>query len=306
MMQPRNIMWSIVTATLFTAPILMGGHTLNLAIEASCLAIAAAVVNLLVRYAGLNPLIHIAFWGLGAYSITLLTKLGVALPITLLTTVIVTAIYSALTIPLVIRAGGISGLLITLAFAQILASVSFNVIDSTDGAALAPRLSDLSLYVITVSLLALTLIFLQLFIRTSFGRVLEAIRQNSIRARALGYPILTYRIWLIVITSPLIGLAGALATYHQGAPINDQVLWLEAGVLLVIAIIGGSRPLWGPIIGAILYTALHAFLPYLEKLTLDYGFYSTFEHGFVGLLLIWLSFSPRSNLWSPSNRGRCT
>lgn len=278
-------------------PLLLGGYPLSLATEALCWAIAAAALDLLVGYAGLTPLGHIAMWGLGAYTSALLARAGVPLPVTLLAAGAVAALYSALTAPLALRAGGIFFLMVTLAFAQMLRAVADRwsaVTGGTDGLTLTSGLPDWALYVITLAVLALTLLTLGRLVRAPFGRVLEAARQNPVRARALGYPVLSYQLGAVVIAAVFIGVAGALAAYHRGIVTPTDLFWLQSAILLIMVLLGGARSLWGPVLGALLYTGLQAWVSSQTPLWA----------GLVGLLLIGVVLSGRGGLWSLLTRGR--
>ncbi|MFC5848804.1 branched-chain amino acid ABC transporter permease [Deinococcus petrolearius] len=278
-------------AALLALPLLMGGYPLYLATEAVCWAIAAAALDLLVGYLGLTPLGHIAMWGLGGYVAALLTRAGVPLPLTLAAAALIASAYSALTAPLALRAGGIFFLMITLAFAQMLESLAGKwtaVTGGTDGMTFTPVLSGPPLYVLSTAALALTLWLLTRLTRSPFGRVLEAIRQNEPRARALGYPVFAYKYGAVLIASAFIGLAGALGAMHRGIVTPTDLFWLQSAVLLIMVLLGGARSLWGPVLGALLYTVLQAVV----------SSHTDLWAGLVGLLLIALVLTGRGGLWS--------
>ncbi len=295
----RRAMWAVGLVALAAVPLLLGGYPLSLATEALCWAIAAAALDLLVGYAGLAPLGHIAMWGLGAYTSVLLAKMGLPLPVTLLAAGAIAAAYSALTAPLALRAGGIFFLMVTLAFAQMLRAVADKwsaVTGGTDGLTFTPGLPDWGLYLITLAVLACTLAFLHKLVRAPFGRVLEAARQNPLRARALGYPVLAYQLGAVVIASVFIGVAGALAAYHRGIVTPTDLFWLQSAILLIMVLLGGARSLWGPVLGALLYTGLQALI----------SSHTNLWAGLVGALLIAVVLSGRGGLWALLSRGRRT
>ncbi|MGY2894588.1 branched-chain amino acid ABC transporter permease [Deinococcus sp. UYEF24] len=292
-----GLLLAVVGVAALAAPLLLGGYTLSLATEAACWAIAAAALDLLVGYLGLTPLGHIAMWGLGGYTAALLTKAGVPLPFTLLLSALLAAVYSALTAPLALRAGGIFFLMVTLAFSQmlrVLAAKWTNLTGGTDGLSFKPPLDSVGLYLVTVAALLLTVYLLGRLVRSPFGRVLEAIRQNETRARALGYSVFAYKYGAVLIASTFIGLAGALAAQHRGIVTPNDLFWLQSAVLLIMVLLGGARSLWGPVIGAVLYVGLQAAVSSQTDL---WG-------GLVGLLLIGLVLSGKGGLWSLLQRGR--
>ncbi|WP_051935651.1 branched-chain amino acid ABC transporter permease [Deinococcus sp. YIM 77859] len=282
-------------AVLLAVPLLVGGYPLYLATEALCWAMAAAALDLLVGYLGLTPLGHIAMWGLGGYTAALLTRAGVPLPLVLGAAALLATLYSALTAPLALRAGGIFFLMVTLAFAQMLQSLVDKwsaLTGGTDGLTFEPGLDNTTLYLLTLGVLALTLLLLTRLTRSPFGRVLEAIRQNENRARALGYPVFLYKYGAVLIASALIGLAGALGAYHRGIVTPGDLFWLQSAILLIMVLLGGARSLWGPVIGAVLYTVLQAVVSSQTNLWA----------GLVGVLLILLVLTGRGGLWAILHR----
>ncbi|GAA5534131.1 branched-chain amino acid ABC transporter permease [Deinococcus aluminii] len=284
-------------AVLLVVPLLLGGYPLYLATEALCWAMAAAALDLLVGYLGLTPLGHIAMWGLGGYTAALLTRAGVPLALVLPAAALVATLYSALTAPLALRAGGIFFLMITLAFAQMMQALAEKwsaVTGGTDGLTFKSGLPDWGLYLTVLGALALTLFLLTRLTRSPFGRVLEAIRQNETRARALGYPVFAYKYGAVLIASAFIGLAGALGAYHRGIVTPTDLFWLQSAVLLIMVLLGGARSLWGPVIGAVLYTLLQALV----------SSHTDLWAGLVGLLLIALVLSGSGGLWALFARRR--
>lgn len=277
-------------------PLLLGGYPLYLATEALCWAIAAAALDLLVGYAGLTPLGHIAMWGLGGYVAALLARAGVPLPLAVLGSAASATLYSLLTAPLALRAGGIFFLMVTLAFGQMLKSVAEKwsaVSGGTDGLTFNSGLPDWGLYLITFALLALTLLLLSRLVRSPFGRILEASRQNPGRARALGYPVFRYQLGAVLIASCFIGLAGGLAAYHRGIVTPTDLFWLQSAVLLIMVLLGGARSLWGPVLGALLYTLAQSLI----------SSHTNLWAGIVGLVLIAVVLAGRGGLWSWLRRG---
>lgn len=286
-----------LAAAVVIAPLLMGGYTLSLATEALCWAIAAAALDLLVGYAGLSPLGHIAMWGIGAYTAAIMTKAGLPMLVTLPAAAAIGALYSAITAPLALRAGGIFFLMITLAFAQmtqVLADKWTNVTGGTDGLSFKSGIDEKTLYLIVLTAAVFTIFFLMRVTRSPFGRVLEAIRQNEGRARALGYPVFAYKYVAVLIASAFIGVAGALAAYHRGIVTPSDLFWLQSAIMLIMVLLGGSRSLWGPMIGAILYINLQAVMSSRTDMWA----------GIVGLLLIILVLTGKGGLWSLIYRGR--
>ena len=284
-------------AAVLILPLLLGGYPLYLATEALCWAMAAAALDVLIGYLGLTPLGHIAMWGLGGYTAALLIRAGLPLVVVLPTAALLGTLYSALTAPLALRAGGIFFMMITLAFAQMLQAVAEKwgaVTGGADGLIFKGNLSNPALYLVTLGMLALTLLFLTRLVKSPFGRALDAIRQNETRARALGYPVFAYKYGAVLLSSALIGLAGALGAYHRGIVAPSDLFWLQSAVLLIMVLLGGARSLWGPVLGAVLYTIFQAII----------SSQTNYWTAIVGLLLMVLVLSGRGGLWTLLTRRR--
>ena len=289
---------ALVALVLLAVPIFVQNKfIIYLATEALCWALAAAALDLLVGYLGLTPLGHIAMWGLGGYTVAILLGAGVPLPLALVASIVIAALYSAITAPLALRAGGIFFLMITLAFAQMtytLADKWTALTGGTDGLTFRSGLEPLELYALTVILTGAALFFLSRLVASPFGRVLEAIHQNENRARALGYPVFAYKYGAVLIASGFIGLAGALAALHREIVTPSDMFWLHSAIMLIMVLLGGARSLWGPVIGAVLYITVQSYVSSQTDLWA----------GIVGLLLIVLVLTGRGGLWSLIERRR--
>jgi len=230
-------------------------------------AIFAMSLDLLIGYCGLVSLGHAAFFGIGGYTTAVLaaklqiTNVLVGLPVSILT-----AALGALAIGLLtLRTKGIYFIMATLAFAEM---VYFFVNDSdflggSDGLLVRARFrldigslvsldaSDRTVtFVIALVAAALTFIGLFLFVRSPFGRVLQGIRSNEKRMRALGYPVARYKLACFVIGGALAGLAGHLHVLLTSLADPSILDWLHSAQVLMMVIIGGLGSLIGPAIGA--------------------------------------------------------
>ena len=89
-----------------------------------------------------------------------------------------------------------------------------------------------------------------------FGRVLVAIRDNTARARALGYPAHRYKMLAFVLSAFLAGLGGGLFAVGHGFVSLDTLHWTTSGKGVVIVVLGGIGTLWGGVVGAALVVRL--------------------------------------------------
>lgn len=265
---------AIAAALLALLPLLTRTYYVELATTALVAAMLALSLQLLVGCTGLVSLGHGAFYGLAAYTVYLITpeaaglSILITLPIAVLTAGAAALIVGALSL----RTRGFFFLMVTLAFGQMIFFVFHDTKlgGGTDGAYLArPALSLLGLeltysrrerpvvlyYVALVQLVAMYL-FLAFLLRSLFGRVLEGIRVNEDRMRALGFDTYRYKLAAFVIAGALAGVAGHMWAMHR-AFVNPEIVgWHRSAEALLMILLGGLQSLHGPILGALAFTGL--------------------------------------------------
>ncbi|MCA1554632.1 MAG: branched-chain amino acid ABC transporter permease, partial [Chloroflexi bacterium] len=87
-------------------------------------------------------------------------------------------------------------------------------------------------------------------VHSPFGHVLIAIRDNEVRAQALGYPTRRYKLIAFTLSAALAGMAGAFLSLSHGFASLEFVHWTTSGTVVIMTILGGIGTLWGPIVGA--------------------------------------------------------
>ena len=269
MRSPRTIFLVGLTIALASVPLWAPRFWIYIATQALIFAIFAMSLDLLLGYAGLASFGHAAFYGVGAYACALVALRHVD---GLLPLLLVGALASALVaVPigaLSLRTTGIYFLMLTLAFAQMLWGLAVNwtaLTRGTDGLIGIPRptlpgldLLSVTLYergpffLLTLFIAVLVFLLLEALTRSPFGRTLEGIRENERRMRALGFPTFRYRLAVFVIAGAIAGVAGSLAAMSNGYATPDLLYWTGSGLVLVAVVVGGSRSLIGPVLGAFL------------------------------------------------------
>ena len=258
-----------LAAALASIPLWAPRFWIYIGTEALIFAIFAMSLDLLLGYAGLASFGHAAFYGVGAYACALLALRHVD---GLLPLLLVGALASAaVAVPigaLSLRTTGIYFLMLTLAFAQMLWGLAVNwtsLTRGTDGLIGIPRPTlpgadalGFTLYergpffIVCLVIAVLVFLLLEALTRSPFGRTLEGIRENERRMRALGYPTFRYRLAVFVVAGAIAGVAGSLAAMSNGYATPDLLYWTGSGLVLVAVVVGGSRSLIGPVLGAFL------------------------------------------------------
>jgi branched-chain amino acid transport system ATP-binding protein len=242
------------------------GLTLTSSTDVVIFAIAALGLNLLVGYTGLTSFGHGAWFGIGAYAAALAQKHwfpGQIVPPVLFALAFV-AVLSAVVGFLILRRRGVYFSLLTLALSALTYAIAFRWTAFTGGEsglggvvrpAIGPlNLDDPTAYLALVSLIGFAVLYLLLrVVRSPFGHVIVAIRENEQRATFQGYNTDKYKLAVFVLSATITGLAGVLLVFHHRLASADPTSVAFSGELLVMVVIGGMRSFLGPVLGALFY-----------------------------------------------------
>jgi branched-chain amino acid transport system permease protein len=271
----RPLLWALIAALLVLAvfPQVAERYYVQLATKMMLMAIFALSLDLLVGYTRLVSLGHAAFFGLAGYALAILQRdLGlVSLWTTLPMTIAFTALVALLVGALAIRTSGIYFIMVTLAIAQMLYYFANDTkwLGGSDGmfvnakpsaALFGLELFDLrnrvTFYYFALGALAASFLLSRMMLASLFGRVIDAIRCNEPRTRALGFTTWRYKLAMFAIAGAVAGLAGYLGAAQDGIVNPAFLSWHQSGQALVIVILGGMGTLYGPIVGAFALIAL--------------------------------------------------
>jgi branched-chain amino acid transport system permease protein len=254
-------------------------YLLALGARALIIALAALSLDFLVGQAALVSFGHAAYLGIGAYAVVLISMVGIDdLLVQALAAVVAAALFAALTCCVSLRARGVYYIMSTLAFGQMLyfLFVSLSVLGGDDGYTLSNRsrlfgepclTSDFSFYYFCLAVLVLAYLLLTRIAGSRFGRVLNAIRQNPLRAGALGFRRFGFELAACAIAGAIAAVAGTLLANQSEFASPAFMSWQRSGELLVMTILGGVGSLWGAVLGAIVYLTLEEALSLLTDQT---------------------------------------
>jgi len=289
------------------------GLSLNTGIAVVILAIAAMGLNLCVGYTGLVSFGHATWFGIGAYAAGLIQRnwFGGEIWLPLLVSMVIVAISSATAGAIILRRRGVYFSLLTLALAALSYTIAFRWSAVTGGEDGLPGLkrgsigtisldNALAFYVI-VALIALAVLYVLLrLVRSPFGHVLVAIRENQLRATFQGYPVERYKLGVFVISAVVTGLAGALLGFQTYLVSAEAVSVPFSGELLAMVVIGGMRSMLGPALGALFFILFRElFSIWTPNWLLWFGliFVAFVLYSPGGLVGIWSTFARR---WWPA------
>ena len=259
--------WVALLVVLALVP-LTGSYATGLASEILVFAIFAMSLDLLIGYTGLLSFGHAAFFGVSAYTVVILgVHLGISGWIGLFAGVVVSAIVAAIIGFFSIRVSGIPFLMLTMAFAQLLFSLSIKwrtVTGGTDGLSGFQRptlfgvpLDDrtVQFYVVAAGFV-LVLAFLRRLIASPLGSIFIGIRENEQRMRAAGYPVQRFKLVSFTLAGALAGVGGGLYALQNAFVSSDILHWSLSGDAIIMVILGGTGTIIGPAFGAAVFLLL--------------------------------------------------
>jgi branched-chain amino acid transport system permease protein len=232
-----------------------------LALEILLWGLFAMSVDLLLGFVGLLSFGHAAFWGIGGYAAALLARAFLLpFPVAALAGTLAAALLAVPVGFLSIRRRGIYFAMVTLAFAQLVFYVVNewrSLTGGENGVQGVPRLlpgfsvgRSLDFYYAALPLVLLGFFVAYRVVRSPFGHVLAAIRDNEARAQSLGYATWRYKLLGFVLSAALAGLAGSLFALGHGFASLELLHWTTSGEAVLMTILGGIGTLWGGLVGA--------------------------------------------------------
>lgn len=272
-----NWLWlAVLWLALLTVPLwigAVGGYT-ALASRVLIFGLAAMGLNLLLGFTGVMSFGHAAYFGLGCYGAGLVLRY-VAPDNTLLAVLAGTllgALAGALFGALIVRRKGVYFAMLTIAFGQICYYIAYSWNSFTGGfdglrgfqrapITLGPWLINIRdngvlFYYFVLVVFAICSALMGLLLRSPFGRSLIAIRENERRARFLGIPIERH-IWLsFTISTFFTAVAGALYALLNNFADPSTLYYVISGDIVIMAVLGGMRSFWGPLLGAAVFVVL--------------------------------------------------
>ncbi len=277
------------------------------------LAIAAMGLNLCIGYTGLVSFGHGTWFGISAYAAGLiqLNWFPGQIWLPLLSAAVVVAAASAFVGAVILRRRGVYFSLLTLALAALAYTTAFRWTSLTGGedglgglkrGSIAGFNLDNALnYYIVVAVLSLGVLFVLLrLVRSPFGHVLMAIRENELRARFQGYPVERYKLGVFVISAVVTGFAGGLIGFQNYLVSAEAVSVPFSGELLAVVVIGGMHSMLGPALGALFFILFRELLSiWTPNWLLWFGllFVAFVLYSPGGLVGIWSTLSKR--WWPP-------
>lgn len=274
------------------------GTLLSLFTQAIIYAIFAIGIGVLLRQNGMVSFGHALYFGGAGYGIGILLQAQLMpAELAIVLTLVGLSALAFLVGLVIVRVPGIAFGMLTLAIGQmafLMASRARGVTGGADGMNIdwpatlfglgqSVLLKPANLFLLCWSVLVLVLFALALLLRSRFGSITEAVRDNEERARFIGITTLLPRAGVYALSALVTGIAGILSALNTGFVSPENLHWSLSGMTLMMVVVGGARALWGPALGAVVYFLFKDIL----------GDYATHWMSIFGLALISvIVFSP--------------
>jgi branched-chain amino acid transport system permease protein len=293
------VLWLLALAS----PFLLSSHALIIN-EIAIVALFAVSLDLVLGYTGIVSLGHAAFFGMGAYAAALFAKLVMPDPLVgLAFGIAVATALGAVCAFTIIRGSDLTRLMVTLGVALILMELANKLdwltggADGLQGVVMGPVLGrfEFDLYGQTAawySLCVLLVLFVLVrrLVHSPFGATLTAIRDNRLRAMAIGIPVTSRLAVVYTIAAGVAGAAGALLAQTTGFASIDVFEFHRSADVMLLLVIGGTGWLYGGVTGAIVFKLMQDLI---SAITPQYW---TF---WIGLFLVVLVLVGRERLIRP-------
>jgi branched-chain amino acid transport system permease protein len=279
MIRPKFFIYLGIFIFLLFMPRLIPIYQLMLIESGITFAIMGLGFNLLLRYTGLLSFGHGALFAAGAYAIAMVGKhypalfrIEILIPVALLASLIVSAIFGFICV----RHTRIFFSILALALSMVLFALLvklYNLTGGSDGLHVGlpimfgrsfegmKRFEFLSgaYYYFLICVFALCTIIMAGIVNSPFGKALQSIRDNEVRAEMIGIRVRRYRLYSFIISGLFTGLGGALWSFVNGHVSPEIAEWVFSGEIVYMTLLGGFIVFEGPIIGAILFTYLRLY-----------------------------------------------
>ncbi len=298
--------FAIVLGLLVVAPLVLPPFWRRFATEILIWGLLAMSSDILIGYTGMVSFGHSAFFGLGMYgaAAALLTVRPPSLWLAILYGLVGAGVVAVFVAYFATRLRDIYFSITTLVFSQIFYVIIFTWTDVTGGenglnfrqpglglpwlgeAAFTPA----GLHWFVLAVVVLSYLLLRRITRSPFGMVLQSIRENEPRTRAIGYAVERYKIVAVMLSGLFAGLAGVLYAVQNKFAAPDFVFFLISGEVVIFNVMGGVGTLVGPIAGAAFFLLLREGLSrYFEYYLIPVGIIFTLmviflPQGFLGFL----------------------
>ncbi len=272
----RWLGWPILSIALLILPFVLekgfSPYYLFLAIKVLIWALFAVSFNLVLGYGGMMSLGHAAFFGIGAYTCSLLlVKTSCPVFLAVLAGPIAAALAGMVAAFFSVRVqGAFYFATITIAFSQLAYTVAFKWRSLTFGddgiqgipvpALISTESTYINMYFFALAVTALCIYIVWRIVKSPYGLLLRALKEDSVRATFIGMRGDRYRFMAFTISALFAGVAGVLYAFLETSVAPDILSWTSSGEVVLMSVLGGMNLFLGPAVGAAIMILLSSFV----------------------------------------------
>ena len=250
------------------ATLVSSSTLLSLFTQAVIYAVFTLGVGVLLKQNGMVSFGHALFFGGASYLVGILLQLQLmSAELAILAALLIVTVSAFLIGLVIVRVPGVAFGMLTLAIGQMFflsASRARGVTGGADGMNIdwpsrlfgfpvSQMLKPASMFLVCWTTLVVVMFLLAWLMRTRFGGITEAVRDNEERARFIGITTLWPRAAVYALSALVTSVAGVLSALNTGFVSPESLHWSLSGVALMMVVVGGFKALWGPAAGAVVY-----------------------------------------------------
>ena len=266
----RSLLVSIIALLLGLAVLnfVTSSTLLSLFTQAIIYAVFALGIGVLLKQNGMVSFGHALYFGSAGYLLGIMLQLQWASAETLIFyTLLIITLVGLLFGLIIVRVPGVAFGMLTLAIGQMFYLTASRARGFTGGAdgmnidwpstlfgfSVSQILKPSVIFMISWTTLIIVIFLVSCLLRSRFGAITEAVRDNEERARFIGISTLLPRAAIYSLSALISGIAGVLSALNTGFVSPENLHWSLSGMTLMMVVVGGFKVLWGPALGAVVY-----------------------------------------------------
>ena len=266
----RSLLVSIIALLLGLAVLnfVTSSTLLSLFTQAIIYAVFALGIGVLLKQNGMVSFGHALYFGSAGYLLGIMLQLQWASAETLIFyTLFIITLVGLLFGLIIVRVPGVAFGMLTLAIGQMFYLTASRARGFTGGAdgmnidwpstlfgfSVSQILKPSVIFMISWTTLIVVIFLVSCLLRSRFGAITEAVRDNEERARFIGISTLLPRAAIYSLSALISGVAGVLSALNTGFVSPENLHWSLSGMTLMMVVVGGFKVLWGPALGAVVY-----------------------------------------------------
>ncbi len=280
----------------------LGGYVLNIMVMIFIFAMLAVSLDLVMGWAGQFSFAHAAFFGIGAYTTAILQRdFGTGFWMNLPAGIVVAGLCGLVLGLPALRLRGHFLAIVTIAF-QTIVYLALTQWQSLTGGQFGIEVKPVDgfgsidrFYYLALGLSVVTVVIGWCLTHSRLGQAWQAVRDDEVLARAIGLNTTASKLAAFVVAAGFAGAAGVLIAHHIRGVTPDDFTVLTSATIVAMVVVGGRGTIWGPLLGAVVFTALPEVLGFAAN-------YKLIIYGFLMIVMIIVMPQGVFGAWAERNR----